>query len=102
MKSQKKFPEFTKRGLEMTERIKLKKQKSPLKAIRLMCIKCMGGGGPQAHKELIRECASTACPLHDFRFGRNPHSKHPGNIGNFLRETPKRAGAREKFQEIVS
>jgi len=86
----------------MTKRINLPKQKSPLKAIRMMCIECMGGDTGQACKELIRECASTACPLHDFRFGRNPHSKHRGNIKNLMRQAPERPRARGKIPEIVA
>jgi len=86
----------------MSNRITLPKQESPLKAIRMMCIECMGGDTVQDCKELIRDCPASDCPLHDFRLGRNPFSKHPGNIGNLLRQVPERPGAREKFQEIVS
>ncbi|NIQ01605.1 MAG: hypothetical protein GWM98_15470 [Nitrospinaceae bacterium] len=59
-------------------RITLPKQKSPARAIRAMCIECMGGSGMQDAKERIRECAATACPLYEFRFGRNPfHTRKP-------------------------
>jgi len=86
----------------MTKRINLPKQKSPLKAIRRMCIECMGGDTAQASKELIRGCTTTVCPLHDFRFGRNPYSKHPGNIENLVCQPTERPGAREKLRENAS
>jgi hypothetical protein len=55
---------------------KPKKHKSPIKAIREKCIECMGGRGTgQNYNKLIKECASSECPTHDFRFGTNPHNK---------------------------
>ena len=55
------------------ERYKPKKVKNPVKAIREMCIECMGGRGVgQNYSKLIVECASVDCALHDFRFGKNP------------------------------
>jgi hypothetical protein len=55
---------------------KPKKHKSPVKAIREKCIECMGGRGTgQNYNKLIKECASSECPTHDFRFGTNPHNK---------------------------
>jgi hypothetical protein len=86
----------------MSKRVNLPKQKSPLKVIRMMCIECMGGDSIQACKDLIRDCASKACPNYEMRFGRNPYNKHRGNIKNIMRETPEKAGAGEKFREIVS
>jgi len=68
----------TKRGFEMTERVKLKKQKSPVRAILMMCYECMGGTVGPAAKELIKNCASTDCPLYDFRFGVNPYNSLTG------------------------
>jgi len=85
----------------MTKRINLPKQNTPLKVIRMMCIECMGGDNAQACRELIKDCPAPACPLHEFRFGRNPYSKRRGNIKNFVLEVPERAGAREKLGEIV-
>ena len=47
-----------------------RKTKTPLKAIREFCLKCLGG--PKA----VKECPSTDCPLHTLRFGKNPnHTK---------------------------
>ena len=42
--------------------------RNPVKAIRAFCVDCFGG---QA-KEVAR-CNSTICPLHPFRFGKNPY-----------------------------
>ena len=55
---------------------KPKKQKVPVKAIREMCIQCMGGRGTgQNYAKLIKECASPDCPTFEFRFGKNPYNK---------------------------
>jgi len=62
----------------------VQKKTTPLKAIRAMCVECMGGANEQDCKELIRDCTSTDCPLHDFRLGSNPYNQHPGCVNNFL------------------
>jgi len=51
-----------------------RKQRNPVKAIREMCIECMGGGAPYG---LIERCPSKECALYEFRFGRNPYRKPP-------------------------
>jgi len=51
-----------------------KKCKNPVKAIREMCVECMGGGCPS---DLITNCPSKECALYEFRFGRNPYRKPP-------------------------
>jgi hypothetical protein len=86
----------------MSKRVNLPKQKSPLKVIRMMCIECMGGDSIQDCKDLIRDCASKACPNYEMRFGRNPYSKHRGNIGNFIISPSEKPDAREEFREIVA
>ena len=43
---------------------------SPLKAIRQNCIECCGG-----NKHEVSLCPATGCPLHPFRFGKNPYNK---------------------------
>lgn len=53
-------------GLNPIERAKTKPQSRPL-AVRAMCCDCMGAGGNTNTAELIRECRSTACPLHAVR-----------------------------------
>ena len=53
-----------------------KKCKIPVKAIREMCIECMGGrGSGQNYSKLIEECGSPCCPGFAFRFGKNPYKK---------------------------
>lgn len=42
--------------------------RSPAKAIRAFCIECMGG-----NSNYVRECTTTSCSLHPFRFGKNPY-----------------------------
>ena len=51
---------------------KLKKYKSPLKAIREKCIECMGGRESDGYVKRIRECVSEDCPTYHLRFGKNP------------------------------
>lgn len=41
---------------------------SPLKAIRAKCLDCCCGQIGE-----IKSCVVSSCPLHDFRFGKNPH-----------------------------
>ena len=57
----------------MTERYKAKKKTSPVKAIREMCIECMGGRDSKGYKKLIETRKSETCALYDFRFGTDPH-----------------------------
>jgi len=58
------------------ERYIPKKQKNPVKAIREMCIECMGGRDNKGCKKLIAECSSHDCALYAFRLGKNPYH-HP-------------------------
>jgi hypothetical protein len=52
------------------------KQTNPVKAIREMCIECMGGrDNERSHKKLIAECATTVCALYEYRFGKNPYHR---------------------------
>ena len=58
------------------KRYKPKKQKNPVKAIREMCIECMGGHETgQNYYKLIERCGSPECALYEFRFGKNPYHK---------------------------
>ena len=43
---------------------------SPIKAIRAKCIDCCCGD-----REEVKLCPATDCPLHPFRFGKNPFTK---------------------------
>jgi hypothetical protein len=46
------------------------KQRSVYASVRMMCVDCMGGAGPQDSKGDIRRCTSVGCPLWPFRFGK--------------------------------
>ena len=54
-----------------------KKKTAPVKAIREMCIECMGGRNNKGYKELIENCVSSKCPVFYFRFGTNPYRSKP-------------------------
>jgi len=43
--------------------------KSPLKAIRLNCLECVGSANE------VKLCTSKRCSLYEFRFGKNPYLK---------------------------
>lgn len=43
---------------------------SPIKAIREYCLSCVCGSSAE-----VRSCELTKCPLHPFRFGKNPFTK---------------------------
>ena len=45
-----------------------KKLTNPVKAIRAKCLDCCCGQTKE-----VELCASSQCPLHPFRFGRNPY-----------------------------
>ena len=51
----------------------MKKHLTPLKAIRAKCLEWSGG-----HPKEVRLCTNTACPLHLYRLGKNPHRKGIG------------------------
>ena len=75
----------------ITDRWIPKKQKNPARAIREMCIECMGGGAPY---ELIERCPSKECALYEFRFGKNPYRKP--------RSEKQLASARENMIKLQS
>ena len=78
-----------------------KKQKQPIKAIREMCIECMGGGKPF---DLIADCSTNNCAIWEFRFGRNPYRKRASEAQVFsakknllkMNQAPKSSGTAEK------
>lgn len=41
---------------------------TPVKAIRVFCLACMGGS-----KRLVRECNNPDCSLYPYRLGTNPN-----------------------------
>ena len=46
---------------------------TPIKAIRAKCLDCMGGSPKR-----VKECEGGGCPLHVYRFGKNPKRKGIG------------------------
>ena len=54
---------------------------TPMKAIRLKCLDCSAG----SHTE-IRLCVINTCPLHPYRFGKNPTLKGVGRGGGFKKK----------------
>ena len=50
---------------------------TPLKAIRAKCLDCCG----EQAKE-VKLCPSSDCPLHPFRFGKNPNRSGVGNAAS--------------------
>ena len=73
------------------ERYTTKKHRVQSKAIREMCIECMGGRDSEGHVKRISECGSSDCPLYDFRFGKNPF-----NTKNLTVEERQRRAVRMK------
>jgi len=49
-----------------------------VKLIRKFCLECMGGG-----RKLVAECGGEECPLHQYRFGKNPKRAGQVNKGSF-------------------
>ncbi len=43
-------------------------KRPPMKVFRQFCLSCMGGSAA-----LVRECHTYSCPLHLYRFGKNPN-----------------------------
>jgi len=54
------------------------KGRPSVKLIRKYCLECMGGS-----KRLVAECRSEECPLHQYRFGKNPKRAGLVNKGAF-------------------
>ena len=68
------------------------KHLTPLKAIRSKCLDCAGG-----RPSLVRQCESAGCPLHFYRFGRNPNRKGCG-AGFFKPSAAKKADTAQVFK----
>ncbi len=78
-------------------RYKPKKYKIPVKAIREMCIECMGGRDKgQNPRKLISECPAPYCALFEFRFGKNPY--HRPNLSDDQR---KRMASRARNSPLI-
>lgn len=59
----------------------MEKRMTPLRAIRANCLQCMGGSAKE-----VKRCNMPECPLHGFRFGRNPNLKGKRGNGQSLKE----------------
>ena len=59
-----------------------KKLKTPIKAIRELCIDCSGG----SYKE-VKYCVIQNCPVYPYRMGKRPKHKHLYSLALFARET---------------
>jgi hypothetical protein len=68
-------------------RDELPKTTSPIRAIRLKCLDCTCGSVKE-----IEACPIPACPLHAFRFGKNPYRKP--------QSAERRAAASERMKQI--
>ena len=49
-----------------------------VKNIRKFCLECMGSS-----YQLIEECENSCCPVHQYRFGKNPKRAGQVNKGSF-------------------
>ena len=49
-----------------------------MRIIRLQCLECAGGDAAS-----VAECMFTDCPLHPYRFGKNPSMAGRRNAGSF-------------------
>ncbi len=50
------------------------KGRPSVKLIRRFCLECLGG-----RRQLVSECRCSDCPLHEYRFGKNPRRAGIGN-----------------------
>lgn len=57
------------------------KRLTPIRAIRERCLDCAGGTAAE-----VRLCPAVECPLHQYRFGRNPARAGLGNGASFRSE----------------
>ena len=51
-----------------------------VKLIRKFCLECLGGS-----YQLVEECENLSCPVHQYRFGKNPKRAGRVNKGSFIR-----------------
>lgn len=61
---------------------------TPLQAIKAKCLDCVCD-----QKQEVKLCPIVDCPLHQFRFGKNPNSKRT------MRDKQKQA-ASERFKKM--
>lgn len=68
-------------------RDELPKTTSPIRAVRLKCLDCTCGSAKE-----VEACPIVKCPLHPFRFGKNPYRKPQSE--------ERRAAAAERMRKI--
>jgi hypothetical protein len=57
----------------------MKRELTPLKAIRINCLECQSGS-----RKAVRTCNTVDCPLFIYRFGHNPARRGiGGGLSNF-------------------
>jgi len=62
-------------------------KRTPVRVFRAFYLQCMGG-----NREFVRECQTVSCPVHPYRFGKNPAKKGQGAS----KETMKKARQSKK------
>lgn len=68
------------------------KGRPSVKLIRKFCLECMGGS-----KQLVAECQLFDCPLHPYRFGKNPKRAGVGN----KKPTPPSLGSENRSKNRI-
>lgn len=63
---------------------------TPMKAIRAKCLDCCCGSSKE-----VELCPAPDCPLHSYRFGKNPNIKLSGE------ERARRSAAMKKYAETA-
>jgi hypothetical protein len=59
----------------------MEKKMTPLRAIRLNCLECVGGSAKE-----VKRCDIPGCFLYGFRFGHNPSLKGKRGNGQALKK----------------
>ena len=80
---------MTKEKKPLDVRDELPKYRNPVKVIRNKCLDCCGGSSKE-----VELCPIEKCPLHKWRFGRNPYREK-----RELSEEQK-AAARERMAKL--
>ena len=62
-------------GVCLFYKFRMNRGRPSVKLIRKMCLWCMGGSS-----DLVRDCITTSCPIHIFRFGTNPNISEETSI----------------------
>lgn len=80
--------------------------KSPLKAIKVNCLECMGMSQthekPKVPYDDVKKCTAPNCPLYYFRQGKNPYlsgKKTGGNIESLKKAREAQKLSRKSLSE---